>query len=120
MIHHLFFRSLLFANRESHSLLGSFFLNPTVGAGVALGSGGTQLRKGPVYTERVLYVRVNDSGKAELVDTLGLVSTSQDDLISRLDKANSDLRMDPSIQNGATFDESYASRICQPDSSALR
>jgi len=28
-------------------MLGSVFLNPTVAAGVALGSGGTQLRKGP-------------------------------------------------------------------------
>ena len=30
---------------DSHSELGSFFLNPTVAAGVAFGSGGTQLRK---------------------------------------------------------------------------
>jgi len=30
---------------DSHSVLGSFFLNPTVAAGVAFGSGGTQLRK---------------------------------------------------------------------------
>lgn len=33
---------------ESHSVLGSIFLNPTTAAGVAFGSGGTQLRKGPV------------------------------------------------------------------------
>ena len=30
--------------RESHSVLGSIFLNPTVAAGVAFGSGGTQVR----------------------------------------------------------------------------
>jgi D-lactate dehydrogenase len=30
---------------DSHSVLGSFFLNPTVAAGVAFGSGGSQLRK---------------------------------------------------------------------------
>lgn len=58
--------------RDSHSVLGSFFLNPTVGAGVSFGSGGTQLRKGPVYTERVLYVRIGSSGQVEIVDTLGL------------------------------------------------
>ena len=36
-----------FPDRESHSILGSTFLNPTTAAGVAFGSGGTQLRKGP-------------------------------------------------------------------------
>ena len=34
------------AGRESHSILGSLFLNPTIAAGVAFGSGGTQMRKG--------------------------------------------------------------------------
>jgi D-lactate dehydrogenase len=29
--------------RQSHSVLGSIFLNPTVAAGVAYGSGGTQV-----------------------------------------------------------------------------
>jgi D-lactate dehydrogenase len=58
--------------RESHSVLGSIFLNPSTAAGVALGSGGTQTRKGPVYTERLLYAKVNGQGKVEVVDTLGL------------------------------------------------
>ncbi len=70
-------------------MLGSFFLNPTVGAGIAYGSGGTQLRKGPVYTERVLYLAVNAQGKVEVVDRLGLVSTDTADLMRRLEKVPS-------------------------------
>ena len=31
--------------RESHSVLGSLFLNPTVAAGVAFGSGGAQMHE---------------------------------------------------------------------------
>lgn len=58
--------------REGHSVLGSYFLNPTVGAGVALGSGGTQLRKGPVFTERGLYLAVDAAGSVVLVNELGL------------------------------------------------
>lgn len=46
-----------FPDRESHSILGSTFLNPSTAAGVALGSGGTQLRKGPAYTDRAMYIR---------------------------------------------------------------
>ena len=53
-------------------MLGSIFLNPSVAAGVAYGSGGTQIRKGPAFTERALYCRVKADGAVELVDTLGL------------------------------------------------
>lgn len=58
--------------REGHSELGSIFLNPSVAAGIAFGSGGTQLKKGPVYTERALYCRVCEDGTVELVNELGL------------------------------------------------
>ena len=44
--------------------------------GVALGSGGTQLRKGPAYTDRAMYAKVyqNKWGKnvVEVVNTLGI------------------------------------------------
>ena len=71
--------------KESHSVLGSIFLNPTTAAGIAFGSGGTQLRKGPVYTERLLYARVNAHGKVELIDSLGIVSSDDDELFRKLE-----------------------------------
>lgn len=62
--------------RMSHSVLGSTFLNPTTAAGVAFGSGGTQIRKGPSTTERALYLKVADDGSGwpivKLVNTLGI------------------------------------------------
>lgn len=58
--------------RDSHSVLGSIFLNPSVAAGVSYGSGGTQIRKGPAYTDRALFLKVNGKGEVEIVDTLGL------------------------------------------------
>ncbi|CAJ1419776.1 unnamed protein product [Effrenium voratum] len=48
-------------SRDSHSVLGSIFLNPSVAAGVAFGSGGTQIHKGPAFTERALFLRVGRS-----------------------------------------------------------
>ncbi|CAK9104719.1 unnamed protein product [Durusdinium trenchii] len=59
-------------HRDSHSVLGSMFLNPSVAAGVSYGSGGTQIRKGPAFTDRALFCRVKADGEVELVDTLGL------------------------------------------------
>eukprot|EP00980_Cylindrotheca_fusiformis_P019323 scaffold6638_cov127-Cylindrotheca_fusiformis.AAC.7 len=62
--------------RESHSTLGSTFLNPTTAAGVSLGSGGTQCRKGPAYTDRALYLKVDKDkfGRpvVKIVNTLGV------------------------------------------------
>lgn len=65
-----------FPDRESHSILGSTFLNPTTAAGVAFGSGGTQCRKGPSWTERALYLKVvqDKYGKniVKIVNRLGV------------------------------------------------
>lgn len=65
-----------FPDRESHSILGSTFLNPTTAAGVAYGSGGTQCRKGPACTERALYLKVVPdkfgSHIVKVVNTLGI------------------------------------------------
>lgn len=58
--------------RDSHTILGSLFLNPSVAAGVAYGSGGTQIRKGPAWTERALYARITQTGEVEVVNKLGL------------------------------------------------
>ena len=72
-----------FPHRESHSVLGSTFLNPTTAAGVALGSGGTQCRKGPAYTERALYLTVATNKWHEKVvtvhNTLGIEGLEDDD-----------------------------------------
>lgn len=116
--------------RESHSVLGSIFLNPSVGGGVALGSGGTQLRKGSVYTDRVLYLRVNEEGKVELHNSLGLLLP---------DLNNSDANNEPqtdadvlgALDSGAavvvdpqctleSHDESYRQRVCECDTAVSR
>jgi D-lactate dehydrogenase len=65
-----------FPDRESHSVLGSTFLNPTTAAGVAFGSGGVYMRKGPARTDRAMYCRVSRSKWGEnavtVVNTLGI------------------------------------------------
>lgn len=78
------FLAQYFPDRESHSQLGSTFLNPTTAAGVAFGSGGTQLRKGPAYTERALYLKIATNkwreAVVEIVNTLGVNGMHDKDL----------------------------------------
>lgn len=72
-----------FPERESHTLLGSTFLNPTTAAGVAFGSGGALLRKGPARTDRALYCKVSRNkfgeNSIEVVNTLGIEGLEDSD-----------------------------------------
>jgi D-lactate dehydrogenase len=130
-----------FPDRESHSILGSTFLNPTTAAGVALGSGGTQLRKGPAYTDRSMYVKVwqNKFGEnvVKVVNTLGIVGIEDENFpeatgsaVEQLDSYQRDVkdgytramaRSSNSTHGKApAHDAEYATRICQHDGSVGR
>ena len=130
-----------FPDRESHSTLGSTFLNPTTAAGVAFGSGGTQLRKGPAYTDRALYLRVkqNKFGEniVEVVNTLGIKGIEDDDfpyqkgnVIDQLDLYQNDVRngysramassSDSPNGRAPASDSSYADHVCTLDDSVSR
>lgn len=127
-----------FPSRESHSTLGSTFLNPTTSAGVAFGSGGTQVRKGPAYTERALYLKVTTNKWkeriVEVVNTLGIEGMEEfksdrtrkmDSVPSRIDRwsrwiaggYNRTMRysdeMNPHGKAPAS-DVTYGERLCRP------
>lgn len=107
-------------DRDSHSVLGSIFLNPSVGAGVAYGSGGTQIRKGPAFTERALYCRVQVDGSLELVDTLGLQHQGLK-AVEFLDAAE-ELKvedLDPKCKRPASWPD-YAATLTKLDGSVSR
>ena len=77
-------RTLATMNRNPHSVLGSLFLNPTVSGGIAFGSGGTLLRVGPSYTDRVLYVRVTENNEIEVINNLGIPTSNLGELLNVL------------------------------------
>jgi D-lactate dehydrogenase (quinone) len=58
--------------REPHSVIGSSMLGATVIGGIANNSGGSLVKRGPAYTEMALYARINEDGKLELVNHLGV------------------------------------------------
>ncbi|MDN5636132.1 MAG: D-lactate dehydrogenase, partial [Brevibacterium sp.] len=58
--------------REPHSVIGSTSIGASVICGIANNSGGSQIRKGPAFTREAIFARVNDDGKVELVNHLGI------------------------------------------------
>ncbi|XPP26954.1 MAG: D-lactate dehydrogenase [Leucobacter sp.] len=59
-------------SREPHSVIGSSSIGATVVGGIANNSGGSQIRKGPAFTEFAIFARVNQAGRVELVNHLGI------------------------------------------------
>ena len=58
--------------REPHSVIGSTSIGASVVGGIANNSGGTQIRKGPAYTEQAIFARVDEHGQIQLVNHLGI------------------------------------------------
>jgi D-lactate dehydrogenase len=130
-----------FPDRESHSILGSTFLNPTTAAGVALGSGGTQLRKGPAYTDRAMYIKVwqNKFGEnvVNVVNALGIAGIEDENFhegkgnaVEQLDSYQRDVKggfgramsksSDSEHGKASAHDAKYAHQICEHDNNVSR
>ena len=58
--------------RAPHSVIGSSCLGASIVGGVANNSGGALVKRGPAYTEMALFARINEEGKLELVNHLGV------------------------------------------------
>ena len=59
-------------DREAHSVIGSTSIGATIVGGVCNNSGGSLVQRGPAYTELALYARVDENGKLELINELGI------------------------------------------------
>jgi len=130
-----------FPDRESHSVLGSIFLNPTTAAGVAYGSGGTQLRKGPARTDRALYAKVDRDKWGEnvitVVNTLGIDGIEDADfqpgkgsVVEQLDMYARDIKegyrrtmgksSNSKFGTAQASDAKYPEKVCQDEGSVSR
>ncbi|MFC4701303.1 D-lactate dehydrogenase [Glaciecola siphonariae] len=72
--------------RAPHSVIGSSCLGASVVGGVANNSGGALVKRGPAYTELALFARVNQSGKLELINHLGIeLGTTPEQILQNLE-----------------------------------
>ena len=103
-------------NREPHSVIGSSCIGASVLGGVCNNSGGALVRRGPAYTELALYARVNESGKLELINHLGVdLGNTPEEILSRLQNQQyqtGDVQHNPSC---CASDQRYAHDVKQVD-----
>ncbi|MCK1589090.1 D-lactate dehydrogenase [Bradyrhizobium sp. 169] len=74
--------------REPHSVIGSTTVGASVVGGVCNNSGGSQLRRGPAFTQLALYAQVRNDGSVALINHLGIrLGDTPEEILSRLDSS---------------------------------
>ncbi|HJC70278.1 MAG TPA: D-lactate dehydrogenase, partial [Candidatus Brachybacterium intestinipullorum] len=95
--------------REPHSVIGSSSIGATVVGGIANNSGGSQIRKGPAYTEQALFARVDEAGRIHLVNHLGIdLGTDPTHILDRLERGewgDADVTPPPPDSTGTDYAE---------------
>ncbi|MBL5883073.1 D-lactate dehydrogenase [Lelliottia aquatilis] len=72
--------------REPHSVIGSSCIGASVVGGICNNSGGSLVQRGPAYTEMSLFARIDENGKLQLVNHLGInLGVTPEQILSKLD-----------------------------------
>ncbi|WP_082640423.1 D-lactate dehydrogenase [Aureimonas sp. N4] len=105
-------RKLKPLGREPHSVIGSSCIGASVTGGICNNSGGSLVQRGPAFTQLALFARVNEAGRLELVNHLGVeLGETPEAILARLD-AGTYSSSDIHDENGAwASDREYATYV---------
>ena len=102
--------------RSPHSVIGSSCIGASVVGGICNNSGGNLVNRGPAYTELALFARLDEDGKLELINHLGIeLGESPEQILTNLQ----DRKFDPaalSKSDRVGSDRDYQDRVRQIDS----
>lgn len=76
-------------HKEPHSVIGSSCIGASVIGGVCNNSGGSLIRRGPAFTEKSLFARIDQDGTLALVNHLGVfLGNTPEEMIARLESGD--------------------------------
>jgi D-lactate dehydrogenase (quinone) len=98
-------------NRQPHSVIGSSCIGASIIGGVCNNSGGSQISRGPAYTELAIYARIDDDGKLALINELGVeLGSTPEEILGTLDRKEYS-KADVKQSDRRASDQNYASRV---------
>ena len=101
--------------REPHSVIGSSCIGASVLGGVCNNSGGALVQRGPAYTEMALFAQINEEGKLELVNHLGIdLGDTPEEILTNL-QGHHYQRKDITQDAGKGHDHAYCDHVRQVD-----
>lgn len=102
--------------REPHSVIGSSCIGASVIGGVCNNSGGSLIQRGPAFTQLALFARVDDAGRVELINHLGIaLGGTEEDILRRVETGEfteADVVHDNAL---SASDIGYAQRVREID-----
>lgn len=101
--------------RSPHSVIGSSCIGASIVGGICNNSGGNLVNRGPAYTEFALYARLDEGGRLELVNHLGLeLGDTPEAILTNLQEGRFD-RDAPAASDRVGSDRGYQDRVRQVD-----
>ncbi|WP_394930924.1 D-lactate dehydrogenase [uncultured Ilumatobacter sp.] len=101
--------------RSPHSVIGSSCIGASIVGGICNNSGGNLVNRGPAYTEFALFARLDERGRLELVNHLGLeLGDSPEEILTNLQEGRFDPDA-PGVSGRVGSDRGYQDRVRQVD-----
>lgn len=95
--------------RKPHSEIGSSCIGASIIGGVCNNSGGSQVERGPSYTELSLYAQIMGDGHLELVNHLGIdLGNTPEEMLTRLESGDYTVS---EATNRKASDTEYSTRV---------
>lgn len=102
--------------RDPHSVIGSSCIGASVIGGVCNNSGGSLVRRGPAYTELALYARVDEQGRLQLINHLGIrLAGDAEEMLRSLECGRFGTEDVDAAEDRAASDRDYAAHVRQID-----
>ncbi|HCA5188287.1 TPA: D-lactate dehydrogenase [Acinetobacter baumannii] len=103
-------------HKEPHSVIGSSCIGASIVGGVCNNSGGSLIQRGPAFTEKSLFAKINENGELVLVNHLGIdLGETPEEIINNLEK-NSYSCGTAEDWHGKLWADDYADRLREIDS----
>ncbi|CAD6550688.1 Quinone-dependent D-lactate dehydrogenase [Paraburkholderia hiiakae] len=97
--------------REPHSVIGSSCIGASVVGGICNNSGGSLIRRGPAFTEKSLFARVDENGQLQLVNNLGIrLGEDPEEILDNLTSSQYTIGDTPDW-DGKLWAENYAEKL---------
>ncbi len=101
--------------REPHSVIGSSCIGASVLGGVCNNSGGALVQRSPAYTEMALFAQIDENGKLELVNHLGIaLGDTPEEILTNL-QGHHYQQKDITRDAGKGHDHAYCNHVRQVD-----
>jgi len=101
--------------REPHSVIGSSCIGASIVGGICNNSGGALVQRGPAYTELSLFAQINENGKLELVNNLGIeLGNTPEEILNNLQNKRYSVN-DVQFPDKRASDNEYHERVRDVD-----